>query len=529
MGPAILSFWVVLALPLWAQPSAEGVPVRLEGREVMRLRAGAGVLTPQERAAEVERRLAEAAKRGTPAVSWRMEEGGAIVWAGGVRVMAVTEADARAEGTDLAELAERRAQAVRSALSAYSGRHSWQSILLSIAKLILAWAFFAAVLWLLKRLVEGAQAFIRMWFDSLAQRKAARGLVLLMFERLALMALMLAKIAAAVFVIVWLSILITYSFSLFPATEGISVSLLATVWDAVKEAAAGVVGYLPRGLFVLVVCAMAYYGLQVSRIFFRAIERGDLPVGVIHPETAGITYQLVRVAVVVLVLIIIFPYLPGSHTDAFKGVSIFLGVVISLGSGSAVSNMMAGVVLAYMRPFRVGDRVRISETVGDVIGRGLLVTRLKTIKNVEVTVPNAAILGGEILNYSAMGRGGELILHTTVTIGYDAPWRKVHELLIAAALDTPGLLREPPPFVLQTSLNDFHVSYEINAYTDRPNEMVSLYSRLHANIQDRFNAAGIEILSPSYQALRDGNELTIPAEQRKPDAAPGAFRVRRVE
>ncbi len=190
---------------------------------------------------------------------------------------------------------------------------------------------------------------------------------------------------------------------------------------------------------------------------------------------------------------------------------------------------MAGVVLAYMRPFRVGDRVRISETTGDVVWRGLLVTRLRTTKNVEVTIPNAAILGGQILNYSAMGRSGDLILHTTVTIGYDAPWRKVHELLIAAALDTPGILSEPAPFVLQTALNDFHVSYEINACTNQPNAMASVYSALHASIQDKFNAAGVEILSPAYQALRDGNELTIPAQERKPDAEPGAFRVKNVE
>jgi len=521
---------LALWLPLSAQPAPEPAAVRLESREVMRLRTGAGVLTPQERAAEVERRLAEAAMRGPgAAVGWRMEDGSAVVEAGGIRIVAVLEAEAREEGTGLAVLAERRASAVREALAAYRGRHSWHSILISIVKLVFTWAFFVAVLWVLKRLVQSTQTFIGTWFGTLAQRRAARGLVLLIFERLALLALMLAKIAAAVFVIVWFSILLTYSFSLFPATEGISVSLLATVWDAVKEAAAGVVNYLPRGLFVLVVCAMAYYGLQISRLFFRAIERGDLTVGMIHPETAGITYQLARVAAVVLVLIIIFPYLPGSHTDAFKGVSIFLGVVISLGSGSAVSNMMAGVVLAYMRPFRVGDRVRISETTGDVVWRGLLVTRLRTTKNVEVTIPNAAILGGQILNYSAMGRSGDLVLHTTVTIGYDAPWRKVHELLIAAALDTPGILSEPAPFVLQTALNDFHVSYEINACTDQPNAMESTYSALHASIQDKFNAAGVEILSPAYQALRDGNELTIPAQERKPDAEPGAFRVKNVE
>lgn len=405
----------------------------------------------------------------------------------------------------------------------------WQGILLNVGKLALAWAVFTGVLWLVKRLLDGAAAYIQQWFARLAEKKSAQGLVALMIERVMLLALLLARIGAGVLILVWLSVLVTYSFSLFPATEGISVSLLAALWTALKDAVDGFVHYLPRGLFVVVVCGMAYYGLQIARIFFRAVERGDLHLRQFHPETAGITYQLVRVAVVVLVLIIVFPYLPGSHTEAFRGVSIFLGVVISLGSSSAVSNMMAGVVLAYMRPFRVGDRVKIADNIGDVVARGLLVTRLRTIKNVEVTIPNASILGGQILDYSTLAHSRGLILHTSVTIGYDAPWRQVHELLKQAALKTPGILQDPPPFVLQTALNDFNVSYEINAYTDRPNEMVQIYSDLHANIQDEFNAAGVEILSPSYHALRDGNETAIPEADRPPQKPPRAFRVRRAE
>lgn len=436
---------------------------------------------------------------------------------------------AAARGPAAAEPAQETGAAVFAWLQNTAGAAreiGWQGALVNTGKLLLAWAVFAAVLWLVKRLLDEAGGAIQRWFERLAERKGARGLVALMFERLMRLALMLARAAAAVLILVWLSVLVTYSFSLFPATEGISVSLVASLWNALKQAVRGFVDYLPRGVFVVVVCAIAYYGLQIARIFFRAVERGDLHLRQFHPETAGITYQLVRVAVIVLVLIIVFPYLPGSHTEAFRGVSIFLGVVISLGSGSAVSNMMAGVVLAYMRPFRVGDRVRIADTLGDVVARGLLVTRLRTIKNVEVTIPNAAILGGQILDYSALALNQGLILHTTVTIGYNAPWRQVHELLKQAALATPGILREPAPFVLQTSLNDFHVSYEINAYTDRPNDMVDIYSALHANIQDQFNAAGVEILSPAYNALRDGNETSIPEAERPPETSPRAFRVR---
>jgi small-conductance mechanosensitive channel len=213
---------------------------------------------------------------------------------------------------------------------------------------------------------------------------------------------------------------------------------------------------------------------------------------------------------VALAAVMIFPYLPGADSDAFKGVSIFLGVLLSFGSSGAVSNVVAGAVLTYTNAFRPGDRVQIGETVGDVVERTMLVIRLRTIKNVDVTVPNAAALSSQMINYTAQANTRGLILHTTVTIGYDAPWRQVHQLLIDAARATEGLLQDPEPFVLQTGLDDFYVRYEVNAYTDRPSEMARTYSLLHQNIQDRFNQAEVEIMSPHYRALRDGSALTIP-------------------
>jgi small-conductance mechanosensitive channel len=208
--------------------------------------------------------------------------------------------------------------------------------------------------------------------------------------------------------------------------------------------------------------------------------------------------------------VVIFPYLPGSHSPAFKGVSVFLGVLFSLGSTSAVANIVAGIMLTYMRPFKAGDRVKIAETVGDIAERSLLVTRIRTIKNINVTVPNSLVLASHIVNYSSLSEKEGIILSTTVTIGYEAPWARVHELLLAAAAATAELLKEPAPFVLQTALNDYHVSYELNAYTENPAAMARIYSLLHANIQDQFNAAGVEIMSPAYAGLRDANAPAMP-------------------
>jgi small-conductance mechanosensitive channel len=208
--------------------------------------------------------------------------------------------------------------------------------------------------------------------------------------------------------------------------------------------------------------------------------------------------------------VVIFPYLPGSDSRVFQGVTLFFGVLFSFGSSSAISNIVAGIVLTYMRPFKIGDRVRVGETFGDVIEKNLLITRIRTSKNEDITVPNSSILNDATINYSSSAKKLGLILNTNVVIGYDTPWPRINELLIDAALSTEGIKTDPKPFVLQTSLNEFHVTYQLNAYTALPNKMSTLYSRLHQNIQDKFNEAGIEIMSPHFTALRDGNGTQMP-------------------
>jgi small-conductance mechanosensitive channel len=244
-----------------------------------------------------------------------------------------------------------------------------------------------------------------------------------------------------------------------------------------------------------------------------------------YPEWAMPTSKMAELVILAFALVIIFPYLPGSDSPAFKGVSIFLGVLFSLGSTSAVANVIAGVILTYTRAFRIGDRVQIADTVGDVIAKTLLATQVRTIKNVVITVPNSLVLGSHIINFSTSANGRGLILHATVTIGYDAPWRQIHALLIAAAEATSDILNEPRPFVLQTSLDDFYVSYQINAFTDQPGKMAAIYSGLYQNIQDKFNEAGVEIMSPHYAAVRDGNSTAIPETYLPANYKPPGFRL----
>jgi small-conductance mechanosensitive channel len=222
-----------------------------------------------------------------------------------------------------------------------------------------------------------------------------------------------------------------------------------------------------------------------------------------------------------------YPYLPGSDSAAFKGVSVFGGLLLTLGSAGVVGQAMSGLVLMYSRGFKVGDFVQIGNTMGTVVGLGLLSTRVRTTKNEYVTLPNGVVVSGAVINLSAaQDQAHHLTIYSSVTIGYDVPWRQVHELMIEAAKATEGVLAEPPPFVLQRALNDWYVEYQVNAAIDpqRAPELPGFYSRLHGNIQDAFWAAGVEILSPSYFAVRDGNTATIPPEHR-PKKRTATFRV----
>jgi small-conductance mechanosensitive channel len=313
-----------------------------------------------------------------------------------------------------------------------------------------------------------------------------------------------------------LSFYLPLVFSFFPWTRSLAARLvayavapLAVLWERLLD-------YLPNFFYIFVIGAVTWAAVKLAKVIFAEIGRGALRISGFEAEWASFTYRIVAFLLIVGGLIVAYAYFPGTESPAFRGVSLFLGVLFSLASSSAISNVIAGIILTYTGAFRLNDRVRIGDVLGDVSERTLLVTRLKTIKNEEVSIPNSVVLNGQVTNYTALARAGGptfgLILHTTVTIGYNAPWRQVHELLMNAARATRGVLSEPAPFVLQTSLNDDHISYEWNAFTDQPAEMVNLYSELHQQIQDKFNAAGLEIMSPAFSALRDGNAMTLPSE-----------------
>ncbi len=513
-------FW----LPLVAQEA--GVPVIIDGREILRVYGSMGQFSAADRAEEIQHRIITLAEKGFMGpLRTAPADKATAVFAGPAIVMNVTDADAAPENVGRAVLAQRYAVTIQHAIENYRADHTWGRLALSAVKALLAWVVFYLAVWALIKAVRWFERRLQHWLQRVESSGANR-FYRLVWERARLVVTVLVKVVAVLAAISTFSFLLSYTFSMFPQTAGISLTLMDHLRSTFGAAGLAFVNYLPSGAFVIVVALLTRYILNILKFVATAIEQGDLTIKGLHPEMAKPTYQLARVAVILFALVVAFPYLPGGQSDAFKGVSIFVGVVLSLGSSSAVGNVLAGLVLTYMRPFRIGDRVKIVDTTGDVVERSLLVTRVRTIKNVEVVIPNGAILGNQILNYSALARTNGLILHTTITIGYDAPWRTVHELLIDAALATEGILEQPRPFVLETSLNDFHISYELNAYTDRPNDMVDIHSHLHEAIQDSFNKRGVEIMSPTFYALRDGNTVTIPADHRPAGYEPPSFRMR---
>jgi small-conductance mechanosensitive channel len=381
----------------------------------------------------------------------------------------------------------------------------------------------AILTWVLIRLIRVINQFFEQFYQVVDGWRGTRiksikiqRLELLTEDRLTDGLILIMRYVRILVLILLGLVFISIVFSFFPPTRDIIQGLLTNIWGAVVNGWQGFVDYLPSLLNLILIFFITRYVLRFVHFIADEVGKGNITLGNFYPEWAEPTYQLIRILLVALALVIAFPFLPGSDSPAFQGISIFLGFLFSLGSTSVVANVIAGIVLTYTRAFKVGDRVKIADTIGDIRERTLFVTRIRTIKNVDITIPNGMVLSSHIINYSSSANKTGLILHTTITIGYDVPWPRVHEMLIDAALSTEYIQKSPQPFVFQTSLDDYYVSYEINAYTDAPNQMAYIYSELHKNIQDKFNQAGIEILSPMYGALRDGNKSSIP-ENYKPE------------
>lgn len=509
-----------------AEPA--GVPVRLDGKELFRLHTGIDQKSADERARLVEDRLYDLALnpfRPSGDFALRELEGRSEIHFGDRFVIAVTDADAAAEARPRSELAAARLELLRNEVAARRADY-WRPKRLAVS--FLATAAFSAAMWFVvgfvrRRLAAYAGKLAAERPEDMQTGPAAPDLM----HRFPIRPFLakLVRGSRTLFLLASIGIWLFVVMSFFPRSRFVAVDLLDRLLDVLATVWKALAGYIPNLMFLVVIGVITYLVIRLARFIFGEVARGTLSLPGFDPEWSEPTSKIAVFLILALSAVMAFPYLPGSQSHAFQAVSLFLGLLISLSSSSAISNIIAGVILTYTGAFRLGDRVRIAEAFGDVVDKTLLVTRIRTAKNVDIAIPNALVLSSHIVNYSHAARDAGLILHTTVTIGYDAAWRQVHELLVAAALSTNGILDDPAPFVLQTSLDDFFVSYEINAFTRNPRRMMLIYAELHQNIQDRFNEAGVEIMSPHFAALRDGNAEARPASS-LPDGyeAPG-FRI----
>ena len=323
------------------------------------------------------------------------------------------------------------------------------------------------------------------------------------------------KVIRFLTIIIVVYVCLTTFFSLFPQTKGISETLVSYIINPLKVVGASFVNFLPDLFSIIIIIIIFRIIFKFMRNVAEKVQSGSITFNGFYKDWAMPTYSITRGILFVLMLIFISSHLPFVDNKAFQGVSVFLGILFSLGSTSIISNMVSGLVITYMRPFKIGDRIKMGEYLGNVVEKTPLVTRIKTPKNEIITIPNGTIMSVQTINYTASADEYGLILYTTVTMGYDTPWPKVHELLIEAGLNVKYVLKDPKPFVLQIALDDFYCSYQINVYTNEANQMSNIYSDLNQNIQDIFNREGLELLSPHYRAQRDGSEVTIPKTQNK--------------
>ena len=417
-------------------------------------------------------------------------------------ITGVSIVDALWENSSQTELAQRYANIIKNTIVKYKEQNSLKSVLIRLAELLLVLFITFILVWAINRLFDFLKKITlnseHRFLTSIRIRNydfiKKPGIVKALVKLLAILRI--------VFLLFLLITIIPLIFDIFSSTQYLSKIIVQWISEPIKNVGIAIIGYLPHLFYIVIIAVITRYVLKILRFFALEIERGILKIKGFHPEWAHTTYVLARMMLWVLALVIMFPHLPGSDSDAFKGISIFLGVLISLGSSSAISNAIAGIVISYMRPFQVGDWIKSGEIIGAVIEKNALVTRLKTINNEDITIPNSAILSGATMNFTSIGKEIGLALNVQVKVRYDYSDNLVEELLIEAALKTNGISPKPHPYIFQISLSELNAVYELNAYTFHPENMYFIKSDLTKNIQSTFRQANIEIFSTQYVEIR---------------------------
>ncbi|WP_291530674.1 mechanosensitive ion channel family protein [Bacteroides sp. UBA939] len=492
-----------------------GVPVVVENDTLYYLFAKRGGHTPQQRAEMNATAITELGKRFNLQPDSVYVESSDIVtdlMYGNEVLASFTDQDGLWADCSRDQLATAKRKVIVEKLKVMKDKYSlWQlgeHILYFILVIIGQYLLFRLTTWLFNKL----KVRIQRLKDTKLKPVSIQDYELLDTQKQVNLLVFLTNLLRYIVMLLQLVLTVPLLFSIFPQTEELAYKLLSYIWNPIKSIFLSIVDYVPNLFTIFVIWLAVKYLVRLVRYLANEIQSERLKIGGFYADWAMPTFHIVRFLLYAFMIAMIYPYLPGSQSGVFQGISVFVGLIVSLGSSTVIGNIIAGLVITYMRPFKLGDRIKLNDTTGNVIEKTPLVTRIRTPKNEVVTIPNSFIMSSHTVNFSQSARDYGLIVHSEVSFGYDIPWRKTHQLLIEAALNTPGVLDDPRPFVLETSLQDYYPVYQVNAYIKDADRLAQIYSDLHQNIQDRFNEEGIEIMSPHYIAMRNGSEAAAPKD-----------------
>jgi small-conductance mechanosensitive channel len=442
------------------------------------------------------------------------------VLAGDREVFNIFEEDAALENIRREILAHVYRDLVTEAIEDYRADRSTVKLVNNSLVALAVTALFAVLLWAFSRLIKWLVAWTERDVRRVGQDLANKAFGIFHAGQFWTFVAGLLRLIRTIVYLALIYFYLNAVLGLFPWTRPVARTLIRFIINPLESLWLGFIAALPNLIFLGILWIVTSYLLKFLRAIFRAIEHKRIQLEGFESEWATPTYKIVRFLVIAFAVVIAYPYIPGSDSLAFKGVSVFVGVLLSLGSSSYIANLLAGLSMTYRGAFHEGDRIKVGETVGVVEELKVMITRVRTPKNEIVIIPNSKILNTDVINYSQLAKTRGLLLHTTVSIGYDAPWRQVEAMLIEAARNTQGVNQDPQPFVLQTSLSDFAVDYQLNANCSDVSNLLQIYSDLHANIQDIFNEYGVQIMSPAYVADPESAKVVPPEHWHTKPASP---------
>jgi small-conductance mechanosensitive channel len=475
-------------------------PVRLDGKTLFFVR-GISSYPAELRAATISKRIRKAAlDRSLLNDSVKIIDLGdrTMVYAGKEFVMNIYTPDANLEGIDRMVLSGIIQQRIGDAVRLF--RHDRTPAVLirkslyAVGAIVLFYGFVLLFLWLFRIINNVLEKRIRKQVESVENKSfnlIRSGQLWNIFHNLVNLVRFLLIFGLG-------AVLVLYLLDLFPWTKSIRIFITDIFINPLRTFGKGIYNFLPSLAFLIIIFLITRYILKLVNVLASAADKGTIVIRNFDGEWAKPTVRLVKILIIAFAIVVAYPYIPGSGTNAFKGISVFIGLIFSLGSSSFIGNLIAGYSMTYRRAFKKGDLIKAGEHIGFVVEQQILVTRLRSFKDEEIVIPSSVLLNSNILNYSSWAKKSGVILHTKVGIGYETPWRQVDAMLMLAADRTGGLLKEPAPFVLKESLGDFAVNYEINAYCKDASNILFIYNNLHQNILDIFNENDVQIMTPAY-------------------------------